>query len=200
MSLLHLHCASAGDIDLKVLSFQAPLNGIMQQAQTRDLMQYFPIKAEQPTFQIDVICSNTDEYMRLQSFVRAHQKGALTSDSPEVYLDWSERNINGWSGIIQSMIAGDERWNFVPRVTLKFVLITSLLSQKTWTSSFASDFSALFFNLQTPAVAPEGFNAPTVYTRADGIAPGSNGGAALPAVGSSYPSNFALPTNPRVTK
>jgi hypothetical protein len=145
MSLLRMTCAGTGTFDAKVMGFSSPLTGVMISAQTKTKLQHFPFKASQQSFKMDLIMNGWEEYNDLQNFVRQHQLAAIpAAREPEVDLWWPERGINHWTGFVKNMQAGDKRFNFTPRTTLEFLLVDSLLSEKTWTSSFATDFREMF--------------------------------------------------------
>lgn len=128
---------------MNVLSFNSPIFGTLVPAQTKTIAQYFPIKANQPEIQFDVIFRNESEYERFQQFVRATQQFALTAQTPQITLYWPERNIINWTGVIKSLRAGGMRRNYTPRAVFVVDLIDSLVSQRTEFSSFAAPFGEI---------------------------------------------------------
>ena len=167
MSLLHLSCATVGNFDLRVTQFSSALVGNLVSSQTKYALHHFPIKADQQNIQFNVIFNGWPEYQRMQDYVRKHMIRALTTvENPEVVLNWPERNIVDWSGVIQNFRGGDERFNIAPKAQITFLLVDSLLSQKTWTSSFGEDYLKWFqtdigdvgdIPGLTPPAAPPGF-------------------------------------------
>lgn len=141
MSLLRMSCPYVGTIDLRVIQFNSPMVGTFSTSQTKQSRHHWPIKAAQAQLQLQVQFRNWDEYDRLQKFVRAHHKRSLlTVQYPEVTLYWPERNINNWTGLIQKLEAGDERFNIAPRAVIGVVLIDSMLSDKTFSASMGESY------------------------------------------------------------
>lgn len=147
MSQMRMYCAGAGTLWVKVISFQSSLDGHIQPSQTKQAVHHYPRKASHQNISFQVVCRDSAELATLQNFIRRHQKFALTSpQNPEVVLWWPERGIRDWSGIIKKVEAGDKRFNVAPKVSFTVDLVDSLLSEKTWWSSVAEDFSKFFDN------------------------------------------------------
>jgi len=145
MSLLKLSCPDVGDMSLKCTAFSSPLTGVMASSQTKHAMHHFPIKADQQNIQFDCVFRNWSEYRDFQDYIRKHQMRALTTvQNPEITLNWPERDIVNWSGVVSTIKAGDDRFNIAPKAQVNFLLVDSMLSQKTWTSSFGENFTKWF--------------------------------------------------------
>lgn len=143
--MMRMYCAGAGTLWVNVTSFSTSLDGQVVSSQTKQALHHYPRKSTQPSVTFQIACRGTDEFMALQTFVRRHQKYALTSPRyPEIMLWWPQRGIRDWSGIVKRIEAGDRRFNTVPKVSLSFDLVDSLLSKKTWWSSVAQNFDQFF--------------------------------------------------------
>ncbi len=143
MSFLRISTGNFGTFELNVLSFNSPIFGTIIPVQTKTIAQFFPVKAQQPEIQFDVMFRNEWDYQRFQQYVRAHQRNALYALTPEVRLHWPERGITNWTGVIKEFRAGGMRRNYTPRATFIVYLIDSMVSMKTY---FASS-SVPFFNV-----------------------------------------------------
>src|SRR5262249_3942049 len=86
---------------MNVLAFTSPFYGSITSAQTRTEAVHFPIKISQPEIQFDVVFRGQTEFESFQRFVRNHQKQVLVTTSL-LTLQWPERNIYNWSGVIKS--------------------------------------------------------------------------------------------------
>lgn len=149
MSKLMIRSRGLGSqFELNVLEFSAPIVAQISPAQTRTMMQYFPIKVNQSTIELSVIFSNEKEFERFQQFVRASQVTALTNGQyPGVVLNWPERDIRNWSGVIKNFRAGGARRNYAPRAKFVVDLIESSLAKRTEISSIAADWTTIFGGL-----------------------------------------------------
>jgi hypothetical protein len=122
----------------------------MYAAQTRTMVQYFPIKALQPELELEVVFRSEVEYQDFQRYVRAIQVDAQSFDAdPGVTLYWPQRSIYNWTGVIKNFRAGGMRNNFMPRAKFTIDLVDSMLSSKTTVSSWASAFEEIF-GINTP--------------------------------------------------
>lgn len=121
--------------------------GEMNSGQTKTQVQYFPIKAFQPELVCDVIFNSEATWESWQAWVRTNMVNAQNSNNtgnPGVTLNWPERNINSWTGIIPAAKAGGMRRNYAPRTRVEFQLITSLVSNLAIFSSFGSAWQGIF--------------------------------------------------------
>jgi hypothetical protein len=125
---------------MNVLKFSSPVFGTVIGVQTKTISQVFPIKANQPEIQFDVVFRSEWEYEQFQTYIRAHQQMALNTSNPEVTLYWPERNMINWTGVIKEIRAGGMRRNYTPRASFTVDLIDSLVSQKTMVQSLATPF------------------------------------------------------------
>lgn len=136
MSTLRMSCPYVGTVDVKVISFNSTVQGSFGSSQTKTMRHHWPVKASQQSLSLNIQFRNWYEYNQMQEYVRAHHlRSLLTVQYPEVTLYWPQRNIDNWTGLINKMEAGDERFNIAPRTTLNITLIDSMLSEKTFTSS-----------------------------------------------------------------
>jgi hypothetical protein len=145
MSQLYVRTTYAGQFALNVLNFQSPLFGTMMSAQTKRMAVYFPIKAQQPEIEFEVIFASVGDYQAFQDFVRTTQLNALSNDTePGVTLWWPQRNILNWSGTIRQFAGGGQRFVYAPRARFVVDLVDSLTSQRTTVSSTAPIFDTVF--------------------------------------------------------
>ncbi len=143
-------------IELNCLQFSSPLMSSISSMQTRTSQRHFPVKANQHVADFLVQFRNEKEYEDFQQFVRDNQVDALRNGrTPGVQLWWPERNINNWTGVIKGPFrAGGMRFNPSPRAEFTVDLIDSMVSTRTFASSFASTWQTIF-----GAGSPDGFLA-----------------------------------------
>ena len=147
MSLLKLSSPDVGTFSLHVTSFATPLRGQIESSQTKKAQHHYPRKAGQQNLTLQCVFPSTRNYMDFQAFVRrSHTNAVGTTSNPELAIWWPERGIEGWSGVITSIEAGDERFNHVPKANIEMLLVDSMLSQKTFASSFGESFLNFFNN------------------------------------------------------
>jgi hypothetical protein len=118
---------------LNVLSFTSPMYGTITSAQTRTVAQHFPIKATQPDLTVSVIFPSQTEFQNFQQFVRTTQLDAR-DNANLITLNWPQRDINNWTGIIKSCRVGGMRANYAPRASYTFGLVDSLMSTRSTVS------------------------------------------------------------------
>lgn len=113
--------------------------------QTRKTQRHFPIKANQHVADFLVQFRSEGEYEDFQQFVRDNQVDALRDGrTPGVQLWWPERNINNWTGVIKGPFrAGGMRFNPSPRAEFTVDLIDSMVSTRTFASSFAATWQTI---------------------------------------------------------
>jgi hypothetical protein len=134
---------------MNVISFSSPIIGSIGGAQTKKNMVWYPIKANQPEIQFEVQFLSEMDYERFSDFVQDSQVWAMTATTPMVYLDWPERNINQWSGLISEFEAGGKRANPTPQAQFTVFLFDSFVSRYTEMSTIPANFyNSLGFNLQ----------------------------------------------------
>lgn len=145
MSHLYLSMGGQG-FKLNVTSFSSPIFGTMTSAQTREMEVHFPIKSVQPELKLDVIFPSEEEYENFQRFVRGHQQRALYNPNPSnvIWLNWPERDIDNWTGVIKAFRAGGERFVFAPRCSFVVDLIDSMVSSRTDIASLVPSANTIF--------------------------------------------------------
>lgn len=141
MSFLELRSPTGENVKLNCVSFTTSMSGLISSAQTKTMLQHFPVKAEQPAVEFDIVFRNEKNFEDFQKIVRNHHLAALNSWlNPEITLSWPERNINNWTGIIKNFRVGGAKSNFVPRAKLTVDLIDSVYSMRTQIASMAASF------------------------------------------------------------
>ena len=178
MSQLRVSGINQPDFYLNVVSFDSPISGEIRGVQTKSQVQYFPIKAFQPDLVCSVVFPSERVWEQWQEWARTNMVNSQKSNAsgmPGVTLNWPERNINNWTGIIPSTKAGGMRYNYTPRTQVEFQLVVSLVSNLQVFQSFASNWQGLF---QSTAV---GSNVDTLFTLAENFIGGAitQGNAAL---------------------
>jgi len=147
LSQLQVSATGQQDFYLNVLSFDSPIVGEMNNAQTRSQIQYFPIKAFQPNLTCNIIFPSEAQWEEWQAWVRQNmlntQNGNATGN-PGCTLNWPQRNINNWKAIIPGAKAGGMRRNYAPRTTIDFQLVTSLVSNLGVFASFGTAWQGIF--------------------------------------------------------
>lgn len=152
MSQLQMLTNNFGNFNLNVLSFSSPMSSNINGVQTKQNKRWYPVKAGQPDLQLDVQFVSEKDYETFQDFVRSSQKWALNVDTgaPMVYLNWPERNINNWSGIIKDFQSGGQRANPAPRARFSIELVDSFMSEYTDQGSIGAIYRASYgFVMQT---------------------------------------------------
>lgn len=175
MSQLRVSAFGQQDFFLNVLSFDSPIYGEMNNAQTKAQVQYFPIKAFQPELVCDVIFRSEAEWQAWQTWVRQNMINTQNSNatgSPGVTLNWPQRNINNWTGVIGSTKAGGMRRNYAPRTRVEFQLIVSLVSNLGVFASFGTAWQAIFGSNAVGSVIDSLFTLPENFL----------GGSATPGI------------------
>ncbi|WNT44730.1 hypothetical protein SEA_YASSIFIED_132 [Mycobacterium phage Yassified] len=133
------------EFELNVSQFRSPLTASIAPAQTRSMMQYFPIRAGQPDINFTVQFRSNDEKHEFSNFVRDHQLFAQEHGyDGRVTLWWPERDIVNWTGFITDFQVV-EKWDvFAPTVTFGVALIDSLLSEFSKLSSFGAHWKSIW--------------------------------------------------------
>jgi hypothetical protein len=149
MSQLIVTAPSQDPFYMNVLSMSSPVFGEMNSAQTKSQVQWFPIKAMQPEIQFNVIFPTENEWEDWQVFCRTNMVNSQgtnnTTGNAGVTLNWPQRSINEWSGLITKTNAGGRRFNVAPRATFVVQLVNSLVSNSTNFGSFGvSMWQAIF--------------------------------------------------------
>ena len=160
MSQLRVSGVGQSDFYLNVLSFDSPVFGEMNSGQARSAIQYYPIKAYQPELSCEVIFPSEVIWQAWQIWSRQNMINAQTAGTSNgsVSLNWPERSINDWTGIICATKAGGRRANYTPRTTVQFQLVISLVSTL---GTFAAVGNAIS-GLTSGAVSGAGANGGTL--------------------------------------
>lgn len=134
MSQLYLRAPLVGaSWKLNVTSFNTTLFSQISSVQTRIMQQHFPVKAQQPAVEFQVVFGSEKDFESFWKFVRSHHQAALAdfSKRPEVTLWWPEREIKNWTGFITEFRAGGARRNPAPHARLSVDLVDSMFSVRT---------------------------------------------------------------------
>lgn len=139
------------EFKLVITQFRSPMSATINSAQTRRMLNHFPIRAGQPDIEFTAQFPSRDEKHDFQDFVREHQLNALDDDYTDsvtstgaVTLMWPERNITSWTGYIVNMPIQEARFDYAPKVTFGVMLIESLMSKQTFSSSLGSSAESIF--------------------------------------------------------
>lgn len=145
MSHLYLAMGARG-FKLNVTSFSSPIFASLFSAQAQSMEMHFPIRAAQPELKLDVVFRNELEYEDFQKFVRGHQQRALFNPTATnvVWLNWPERNIDNWTGVIRQFKAGGERRNPAPHASFVIDLIDCMVSSRTDIASLVPTWQTIF--------------------------------------------------------
>lgn len=142
MSQLRVSGNGQDDFFLNCVSMRSPIFGQMNSAQTKSQVQYFPIKAHQPEIQFSVVFPSEPLWEDWQVWVRDNmvncQKTNNQTGNTGVTLNWPEKSINNWSGVILKQKAGGRRYNYMPRDDFTVQLVNSLVSNSTTFGSFGT--------------------------------------------------------------
>lgn len=141
MSQLQILTNNFGNFRLNVIAFSSPIFGSINGTQTKKQMQWYPIKSNQPEIEFEVQFASEKDYETFQEFVQNSQKWSLNAPRPMVHLNWPERNINNWSGIITQFEAGGRRADPAPKAKFTVYLFDNFIAQYTEMASLAPTFS-----------------------------------------------------------
>lgn len=114
---------------LNATNFSAPVHSEISSAQVKTMSMVFPIRVTQPDMRFSVQFTSETEYENFQRFVRRHQQQA-NLNAKLLTLNWPERNITNWTGIIKKFKAGGKRFNYAPRAEFVVDLVDSMVSQR----------------------------------------------------------------------
>lgn len=128
---------------MNVTGFDSPLYASISSAQTNTLAVYFPVKMSQPDLQFDVQFASVTDFQNFQLFVRNHQQTALVGTTP-VTLNWPERNINNFTGVIQKFQSGGARALYAPTARFTVSLFDSTVSTRTLVASIANPWMTVY--------------------------------------------------------
>lgn len=146
MSQLILSSKGFDDFKLNVTQFRSPMSASITSAQTRSMLQHFPIRCGQPDVNFTIMFANQADKHAFQNFVRQHQLNAQSMDQDTDYavtLWWPERNIENWTGYITQYTVVEKRFEVAPTVTFGVTLIDSMMSEKTTVASRGIDIARI---------------------------------------------------------
>ena len=161
MSLLILRGHDGREFKLVITQFSSPMSATINSAQTRKMMNHFPIRAGQPDIQFTTQFTSLAERSDFYKFVRDHQLNALedryndsASSTGVVTLMWPERDIKNWTGYIVDVPVEEARFDYAPRLTFGVMLVDSLLSARTFGASLGASADTIF-GIQIPDYIPD---------------------------------------------
>lgn len=135
---------------MNVLSFQSGVYQSIASAQTKHLAVHFPIKVNQPDIDFTVIFSSEASFQGFQDAVRYHQQMALATNRL-LTLNWPERSIDNWTGLIKKFQAGGARRNYAPRAQFTVQLVDSMSSSRVMSASTAAPWQTIYGGAGGPA-------------------------------------------------
>lgn len=158
MSQLILRGHKGAEFKLNVTQFRSPMNADITTAQTRKMAQHFPIRAGQPDVQFTVQFRSIDDHHAFYNFVRDHQRNSQVADhtpsrndnSGMVNLFWPQRGIKDWWGYITSLSVREARFDYAPRLTFGVMLVSSMLTERTYNASLGSSLMSGILANQIP--------------------------------------------------
>lgn len=161
MSRLILRGHEGREFKLVITQFSSPMSATINSAQTRKMMNHFPIRAGQPDIQFTAHFTSPAERSEFYAFVRDHQLNALEdrytdegSSKSMITLLWPERDIKSWTGYIVDVPVEEVRFDYAPKLTFGVMLVNSLMSTQTWGASIGATFDTVF-NIQIPDYVPD---------------------------------------------
>ena len=144
---------------LNVVQFRSPMGAEIYSAQTRKMVQHFPIRAGQPDINFTVQFASIEDKHIFQTFVRDHQINAQTASVEDglATLWWPERNIENWTGYIVDYRVQEQRFVYAPKATFGVALVESLMSERTALTSRGAGWTSIW-GPQIPAYRGPGPN------------------------------------------
>jgi hypothetical protein len=138
-------------IDLNVVRFQSQIFASFASVQVKGMLHHFPTKANQPDITFSVVFRSGYEKEVFIHYVREHHINAVYGSSqganPEVTLWWPERGMTNWTGFINAIDAGSDRFSTIHGLTFTVALVDSMIGRKTTMRSFGTSFSSVWGNL-----------------------------------------------------
>lgn len=154
MSRLIIRGHSGAEFKLVVTQFRSPMSATINSVQTRRMAQHFPIRAGQPDIQFTAQFTSQDEKHLFQNFVRDHQLNSLDDKYTDsavsggaVTLSWPERSIVNWTGYIVDVPVQEVRFDYAPKLTFGVMLVSGLMSKRTFGSSLGASADSIFGSL-----------------------------------------------------
>lgn len=165
MSLLILRGHEGREFKMVITQFSSPMSATINSAQTRRMMNHFPIRAGQPDIQFTAQFTSPAERSEFYAFVRDHQLNALEdrySDSETsrgaVTLIWPERDIVSWTGYIVDVPVEEVRFDYAPKLTFGVMLVNSLMGNRTFGLSLGASVDSIY-GIQIPGYKPDAEDA-----------------------------------------
>jgi hypothetical protein len=132
MSQLQIYDKNSKSFKLNVTQFRSPMSATINSAQTKTMMQHFPIRCGQPDIQFTVQYASMDDKHAFEAFVRSHQLAAQADGNKGLLkLWWPERNMENWSGYICQYQVIEARFQTAPAATFGVSLVDSMMSVQT---------------------------------------------------------------------
>lgn len=132
---------------LNVISYQSPIYGQINSAQTKTMAVHFPIKMAQPDLQVTVQFKTQGEFQGFQQFVRNNQQQISMNPAALLTFNFPARAMYNWSGFIPELQAGGARANYAPVARFNVVLVNSYVTQQTDLASTANAWQSIFGGL-----------------------------------------------------
>ena len=159
MSQMILRGHKGAQFKLNVTQFRSPMNADITTVQTRKMAQHFPVRAGQPDVQFTVQFRSIDEYHAFRDFVRDHQRNSQVADhtptrtdnSGMINLFWPQRGITDWWGYITSLQVREARFIYAPKLTFGVMLVSSMLTERTYNASLGNTLLSGIIANQIPA-------------------------------------------------
>jgi hypothetical protein len=160
--------------NLNITQFRSVMNATITSVQTRPMLQHFPVRCGQPDVQFTALFASQADRQYFQYFVRDHQVNSQTDNDGTVKLWWPERNINNWTGFITDWHAVERRFTTAQAVTFGVLLVDSMMSTRTYVSSYTNGWQSIWGPqvpsyvapsdsiLQPPSVSPSTINPPSI--------------------------------------
>ena len=170
-----------GSLAVNVYEYHFDLSSQLDSAQTRDGIQWYPIKALQDDFIFSVQFNSQLSLLNFQNFILQHyQNPDITlSQQSIVRFYWPELNFD-YAGIIRESTMGIKKWEWAPKRTYKMQLVRDSIFTVTGgfnsTTSWQDIYGTSTVNTNPPALPdPGGDPGDTVLTPPSST-PTGNGG------------------------
>lgn len=161
MSRLILRGHDGREFKLNITQFSSPMSATINSAQTRRMMNHFPIRAGQPDIQFTAHFTSPRERSEFYAFVRDHQLNALedrytneAGTKSSVTLLWPERDIKAWNGYIVDVPVEEVRFDYAPKLTFGVMLVNSMLSTQKFDASIGASVDSIF-GIEIPSYVPD---------------------------------------------
>ncbi|QIG58336.1 hypothetical protein SEA_SKOG_184 [Gordonia phage Skog] len=144
MSRLVIKSAKLGEsFTMNVTQFRSPMSAEIQSAQTRRMLNHFPIRAGQPDIQFTVQFASQQDKSAFESFVRRSHLAALYFDEAHITLNWPERNIKNWIGYFNGYQVNVRRFEVASVATFGISVVSGLVSKLATGSTVGTPFASV---------------------------------------------------------